>query len=137
MAGRTMSSGGSVQSSLFDDLDDAGTGPVVVVGLVAGEQESTDGSGDRSSDDVATAPADTETREPTTVRVGGRAADHPRSTGPVTRRRRRSTSGDSRLAVLSAEEWGRVQAAKAPVWSAEKRRRVAALLGLVLAEDGG
>jgi hypothetical protein len=33
------------------------------------------------------------------------------------------------------EEWGRVQAARAPRWSAEKRRRVAALLGLSLPED--
>ncbi|MEX5712984.1 hypothetical protein AB1484_33215 [Parafrankia sp. FMc6] len=37
----------------------------------------------------------------------------------------------------SAEEWGRRQALAAPVWSREKRRRVAALLGLVLADDRG
>lgn len=132
-----MGTGGSVQPSLFDDLDDAGSGPVVVVGLVAGQQESTEGSGDRSSADVPTVPAVTETRKPTPLGVGGRAAEHPRPTVPMTPLRRRSASGSPRHTVPSAQEWGRAQAAKAPAWSVEKRRRVAALLGLVLAEDAG
>lgn len=77
-----MSTGGSVQPSLFDDLDDACSGPVVVVGLVAGQQESTEGSDDRSSADVPIVPAVTETRQPTPVGVGGRAAtDQPSTSG--------------------------------------------------------
>lgn len=70
------------------------------------------------------------------VGVGGRAA----VTG-ASASRSDTAAVDDRPAGsrLSAEAiaWGRVQAAKAPVWSVEKRRRVAALLGLVLAERGG
>jgi hypothetical protein len=40
------------------------------------------------------------------------------------------TAGAGR--ALSAREWGRIQAAKAPRFSAERRRRIAALLGLTL-----
>ncbi|EYT89555.1 hypothetical protein ThrDRAFT_04831, partial [Frankia casuarinae] len=54
-----MSTGGSVQPSLFDDLDDADSGAVVVGGLVAGQMMSTVGSDVPSSVVVATIPADT------------------------------------------------------------------------------
>jgi hypothetical protein len=64
------------------------------------------------------------------VGVGGWAPtppdDHDGRDGPVRGRR---------VFSPEAEEWGRVQAERAPRWSAEKRRRVAALLGLVLPED--
>ena len=34
--------------------------------------------------------------------------------------------------VMSPEEWGEIEAAKAPPWTAEDRRRVAGILGLRL-----
>jgi hypothetical protein len=43
--------------------------------------------------------------------------------------RRADTPADS---AESAVEWGRRQAAQAPRWSADKRRRMAVLLGLTL-----
>ncbi|ORT47435.1 hypothetical protein KBI5_19780 [Frankia sp. KB5] len=135
-----MGTGGSVQPSLFDGLDDAGTGPVVVVGLVAGQKESTEGSDDRSSADSTSVPAVTETRNPTPAGVGGWAAEHPRPTAPVTRLGRRAASG--RRVVPSAEEWGRVQAERAPRWTHAQRAHAAGMFGLVLPSnaaegDGG
>ncbi len=38
-------------------------------------------------------------------------------------------------AVQSATQWGRRQAARAPQWSPEKRRRMAVLLGLGLPDS--
>lgn len=70
-----MSTGGSFQPALFDGSGDAGTGAVMPGGLVAGQQESTEGSEDRCSRIVALAGSGECVREPTPVRVGGRAAD--------------------------------------------------------------
>ncbi|OFB39936.1 hypothetical protein Manayef4_19795 [Frankia sp. CgMI4] len=124
-----MSSEASVQLSLFDDTtDDAGTGACDAAPVVAGQQASTEGSGSSStvSAPMATGGAP---RNATTVRVGGRAGTRPVPV-PGSARSRRVFSD-------AAEEWGRRQALAAPVWSREKRRRVAALLGLVLADDPG
>ncbi|ABD13511.1 hypothetical protein [Frankia casuarinae] len=74
-----MSTGGSVQPSLFDDLDDADSGAVVVGGLVAGQMMSTVGSDVPSSVVVATIPADTGKTGRAAVWVGGRAARRPAS----------------------------------------------------------
>ncbi|MCK9893363.1 hypothetical protein [Frankia sp. AgB32] len=69
-----------------------------------------------------------------TVGVGGRATSVPvvasRAEPPSTND---NWSGGRRLSA-DAVAWGLDQAAKAPAWSTEKRRRVAALLGLVLAD---
>ncbi|CAI7974788.1 conserved hypothetical protein [Frankia sp. Hr75.2] len=124
-----MSTVGAFQPSLFDDTpDDADTGIADPAPAVAGQQVSTEGSADLSPVPVVV-PAGTEPAHATGVRVVGWAATRPvPAPGPARSRRVFSDS---------AEEWGRRQALAAPVWSREKRRRVAALLGLVLADDRG
>ncbi len=71
----------------------------------------------------------------TAVAVGDRtqqsAAGHPDRAAPSTPKQ----MDDSPEAA--AVQWGRAQAARAPRWSADKRRRIAVLLGLVLPAKSG
>jgi len=73
--------------------------------------------------------------EPVTGGTGGRVGglepceDFPR---PARRRRRETASAGP---VLSPEEWGRREAARAPRWSLEQRSQAAGMFGLMLPDN--
>ncbi|ABD13473.1 hypothetical protein ThrDRAFT_03952 [Frankia casuarinae] len=123
-----MSTDAAVQPSLFDDLHDPVTGTRKAAPVTAGQQMGTAGSVSSSTVPTPVAAGGLPGK-PTTVRAGGRAGTRPVPVPGAARSRR--------VFSATAEEWGRRQALAAPVWSREKRRRVAALLGLVLADDRG
>ncbi|ABD11479.1 hypothetical protein Francci3_2107 [Frankia casuarinae] len=66
---------GSVQPSLFDDLDDSGSGPAELGGQVAGPETSTEGADCSSS--LLTDTAGERSCETTVAWVGGWAAPRP------------------------------------------------------------
>lgn len=124
----------------FDDWQ-ADCGQVDASPVLAVPELSTEGS-DVSAHDAA------ERIMPGTVRVGGQAAVEPRT---PTVGYGESSDGDGspcavvddRQGVLSPDAWGRVQAARAPRWSARQRAHAAGMFGLSLpatgrrADDGG
>ncbi|CAO5247091.1 conserved hypothetical protein [Frankia sp. AgKG'84/4] len=119
----------------FEDWDPDGGQTTPAAAIAVPEEMSAEGT------DLPARPGVTVQRNATpgvvVAGVGGRADDTTHDThAPAQTVTDSVRPGSGRSGgdgpVLSAEEWGRVQAARAPAWSANQRARAAAMFGLTL-----
>ncbi|KEZ35631.1 hypothetical protein CEDDRAFT_03066 [Frankia sp. CeD] len=121
----------------FDDWDPGGgrrepAGPVAVP-----EEMSTEGADPPVTPTIGPTAGKAVTPRP--VGVGGRAAGQPSATPGHNGQRSNGfvpPCKGVRRGIPSPDEWGRVQAAHAPRWSARQRAHAAAMFGLVFPPSG-